>query len=116
MNNNEIKDNFNTSNIHSVEFNLLDGQVDIILRSLELYGFNLDYMLNNDDSSDEVKQEKMAMLKYTYEQILSSRAEQTVSQSNNNNKLSAFGEILSSHAFKKDENADNEKSKNFKVV
>ena len=32
---------FDTNNIHSVELNLLDGQVEIILRALELYGYNL---------------------------------------------------------------------------
>ena len=39
----EVK--FDTNNIHSVELNLLDGQVEIILRALELYAYNLDYML-----------------------------------------------------------------------
>ena len=42
----EFDGNFDTNNIHSVELNLLDGQVEIILRALELYGYNLDYMLN----------------------------------------------------------------------
>ena len=65
---NELNKNSDINNIHSVELNLLDGQVDIILRGLELYGFNLEYMLNSSDSSDEMKQEKMALLKYTYEQ------------------------------------------------
>ena len=36
--------NFDTENIHSVELNLLDSQVDLILRSLELYGYNLEFM------------------------------------------------------------------------
>ena len=77
---NELNKNFDINNTHSVELNLLDGQVDIILRGLELYGFNLEYMLNSSDSSDEMKQEKMALLKYTYEQILASRAEQVADQ------------------------------------
>ena len=55
---------FNINNIHSVELNLLNGQVKIILRSLELYGYNLEYMLNSGESSDEAKQEKIALLKY----------------------------------------------------
>ena len=71
---------FDTDNIHSVELNLLDGQVEIILRALELYGYNLEYILNSNDSSDELKQEKIAMLKYTYEQVLSSQAEQVNSK------------------------------------
>ena len=33
----EFDGKFNTNNIHSVELNLLDGQVEIILRALELY-------------------------------------------------------------------------------
>ena len=60
----EVK--FDTNNIHSVVLNLLDGQVEIILRALELYGYNLDYMLNSNDSSDDTRQEKLALLKYTY--------------------------------------------------
>ncbi len=49
---------FNINNIHSVELNLLNGQVKIILRSLELYGYNLEYMLNSGDSSDEANKKK----------------------------------------------------------
>ena len=32
----EFDGNFDTSNIHSVELNLLDGQVELILRDLDL--------------------------------------------------------------------------------
>lgn len=86
---------FDIDNIHSVELNLLDGQVEIILRALELYGYNLEYILNSNDSSDELKQEKIAMLKYTYEQVLSSQAEQVNSKANNLDNLSSFGKLLS---------------------
>lgn len=48
--------------IQSVTLNLLNGQVDIILRSLELYGYNLEYMLDSIDGSDTNKEEKIAML------------------------------------------------------
>ena len=85
---NELNKNFDINNIHSVELNLLDGQVDIILRGLELYGFNLEYMLNSSDSSDEMKQEKIALLKYTYEQILASRAEQVADQVEESDNIS----------------------------
>lgn len=68
--------NFDTNNIHSVELNLLSGQVELILRSLELYSYNLEFMLNTDETSEDAKQEKLATLKYTYEQVLSSLAEQ----------------------------------------
>ena len=79
----ELEANFDINNIHSVELNLLDGQIEIILRSLELYGYNLEYMLNSTDSTDDTKQEKLALLKYTYEQVLVSQAEQVDSKSNN---------------------------------
>ena len=104
---NELNKNFEINNIHSVELNLLDGQVDIILRGLELYGFNLEYMLNSSDSSDEMKQEKIALLKYTYEQILASRAEQVadqVEESDNISNLSVFGKILGNKSKETEEN------------
>lgn len=85
---------FNIKNIQSVELNLLNGQVEIILRSLELYAYNLEYMLNSTDSTDNKKQEKIAMLKYTYEQILSSQAEQVNGKSNNIDNIPDFGKIL----------------------
>lgn len=51
-------------------------------------------MLNSTDSIDELKQEKTALLKYTYEQILASQAEQVDSKSNNIGNLSSLGKIL----------------------
>ena len=45
--------------------------------------------------SDETKQEKIALLKYTYEQVLSSQAEQVQSKSNNTDNLSSLGKLLS---------------------
>ena len=92
---NDTNKNFNINNIHSVELNLLYGQVEIILRGLELYGYNLEYMLNGNDATDEQKQEKISMLKYTYEQVLASQAEQVNSKSNNLDNLSSFGKLLS---------------------
>lgn len=86
---------FDTNNIHSVELNLLDGQVELILRALELYGYNLEYMLNGTDATDEQKQEKISMLKYTYEQVLASQAEQVDTKANNLDNLSSFGKLLS---------------------
>ena len=106
-----MKDNkFDVKNIHSVELNLLDGQVDIILRGLELYGYNLEFMLDSSDSSDETKQEKMAMLKCTYEQILASRAEQVSNESNNN--LTAFRKIMAENSFQE----HTEEKGKFKVI
>lgn len=102
---------FNINNIHSVELNLLNRQVEIISRSLELYGYNLEYMLNSGESSDEAKQEKIALLKYTYEQILASKAEQNTSKSNNTNNLSVFGKL-----FLKDSKEDIKANTSFKIV
>jgi hypothetical protein len=90
----EFDGNFDTNNIHSVELNLLDGQVEIILRALELYGYNLDYMLNSNDSSDDTRQEKIALLKYTYEQVLATQAEQIESKSNNTDNIPEIGKLL----------------------
>ena len=85
---------FDINNIHSVTLNLLDGQVELILRALELYGYNLEYMLNGSNTSDEEKQEKIAMLKYTYEQVLSSLAEQVNGKSDNIDNLSSLSKNL----------------------
>ena len=98
MENNEA--NFDVNNIHSVELNLLDGQVELLLRSLELYGYNLEFMLNSSDSSDDNKQEKLALLKYTYKQILASQAEQVQSKSNNIDNLSNLGKNLIKNGLK----------------
>ena len=88
----EVK--FDVNNIHSVELNLLDGQVEIILRALELYADNLDYMLKGKDSSDELRQEKTALLKYTYEQVLATQAEQVASKSNNIDNIPEIGKLI----------------------
>ena len=85
--------NFDTNKIQSVELNLLNGQVEILLRSLELYGYNLEYMLNSTDSENEIKEEKLALLKYTYEQILSSQVEQVNGKSNNIDNISNIGNM-----------------------
>lgn len=90
----EFDGNFDINNIHSVELNLLDGQIEIILRALELYGYNLDYMLNSNDSSDNARQEKIALLKYTYEQVLATQAEQVASKSNNTDNIPEIGKLL----------------------
>ena len=80
--NEEVK--FDFENINPVEFRLLDGQVDIILRALELYVYNLDYMLNCEKAEDEERQKKIAKVKYTYELVLSAKAEQANGQTKDN--------------------------------
>lgn len=56
-----------STNINKITFSLLECQVEIILRSLELYAFNLHYTysLENDDFLN-------TMIYHTYEGILSS--------------------------------------------
>ena len=90
----DFNGNFDTNNINSVELNLLNGQVEIILRALELYGYNLEYMLNGSDSSEELRQEKIALIKYTYEQVLATQAEQVNGKSNNTDSLPNLGKKL----------------------
>ena len=80
--NEEVKFDFN--NIHPVDLRLLDGQVDLILRALELYEYNLEYMLDGEKSSDDERQKKLAMLKYTYEQVNTKR--------NNTDNLTTYGQ------------------------
>lgn len=86
--------NFNLDNIQSVELNLLNGQVEIVLRALELYGYNLEYMLNSTDATDDTRQEKIALIKYTYEQVLASQAEQINGKSNITDNLPNLGRNL----------------------
>ena len=98
---------FNVDNIQSVNLNLLNGQVELVLRGLELYGYNLEYMLNsNDSSTDEQKQDKISMLKYTYEQVLASQAEQIETKANSPENLNSFGKLLN-----KDSSTENGKLK-----
>lgn len=75
---------YNLLSIVSVNLNLLDGQVELILRALELYGYNLEYMLDGSNETSDYKQEKIAKLKYTYEQILATQAEQVNGKSVDN--------------------------------
>ena len=53
-----------------------NGQVEIILRALELYKYNLNYMLDTEKCSDTERQEKLAMVQFTFEQVLSIQSEQ----------------------------------------
>ena len=86
------KDAFDVNNINPVELRLLNGQVDLILRAIELYSYNVEYMLNSSDATNDERQEKIAMLKFTYEQILATQAEQVNGKSNNaENDLSSLG-------------------------
>ncbi len=84
---------FNSENIKPVELTLLNGQVDIILRSLELYSYNLEFMLNSNDTSNNERQEKLAMTKYTYEQVLAIQAEQVYGKVDNSSNSALVNQI-----------------------
>lgn len=63
---------------------------------MELYTYNLKYMVNSNDDeiSVEQKQEKTALLKYTYEQVLATQAEQVVSKRNNMDNIPEIGKSI----------------------
>lgn len=83
---------------------ILNGQVDILLRALELYGYNLEFMLDITDSSNENKEEKLALLKFTYEQILATQAEQVNGKKDNLDNLSNLGKMFSKNLNSLDSN------------
>ena len=94
MNNSEA--NFNLDDINPVEMKMLSEQVDIILRALELYGYNLEFMLNTNGESisNKEKDKKLMMLKFTYEQVLATQAEQVNGKADNMDNISDFGKLL----------------------
>lgn len=49
-------------------------------------------MLDGEKSSDDERQKKLAMLKYTYEQVLSDQAEQVNIKRNNTDNLNTYGQ------------------------
>lgn len=95
---------FDDKSIVPVVLELINGQVDIILRSLELYGYNLEFMF---DSSTNEREKKISQLKYTYEQILSSQAEQVNGKSDNLDKIKQFKGFAGLYSLKNDEKSTN---------
>lgn len=67
---------FNTENINFLEIKLLEGQVDLILRALELYAFNLHntWGLEVDNDLQELRN---ALLFHTYEGLISIKTNNT---------------------------------------
>ena len=91
---NKAKAKFDSKSIQPVELRLLNGQVDLLLRSLELYSYNLEYMLDTENSNDDERQEKIAKIKYTYGQLLSSQAQQVNGKENNQDNLTEYGRTM----------------------
>ena len=67
---------FDVNNIKSVELNLLDSQIDLILKSLMFYKYSLEYVADEFTDSYEERQRELAKVFYTYEQINLEKAEQ----------------------------------------
>ena len=51
-------------------------------------------MLNGSDSSEELRQEKIALIKYTYELLLTAQAEQVNGKEDNIDNLPTLGKKL----------------------
>lgn len=60
-----------------VELKLVNAEVDLILRALELYNYNLEYMLSGSDVKDvNEREDKIALIKAVYHQVLAIQAKQ----------------------------------------
>ena len=63
---------FNTDNIIYKQIKLLDGQIDIILKALELYAFNLHNTWGVEVDSD-LNELRNALLFHTYESLIAQK-------------------------------------------
>lgn len=74
--------NSNQKDLQFIDLRLQNGQVELILRAMELYGYNLKFMVNDTDITTEERSRKQAKLEYTYQQILAIQAEQLNNKAN----------------------------------
>ena len=74
--------NSNQKELQFIDLRLQNGQVELILRAMELYGYNLKFMVNDTDITTEERSRKQAKLEYTYQQILAIQAEQLNNKAN----------------------------------
>lgn len=77
-----INDNSNQKDLQFIDLRLQNGQVELILRAMELYGYNLKFMVNDTDITNEERSRKQAKLEYTYQQIITLQAEQVNGKAN----------------------------------
>lgn len=78
------------SNLEKALFGKLDavakyrknGQVELILRAMDLYGYNLKFIVNDSDITNEERSRKQDKLEYTYQQIITLQAEQVNGKAN----------------------------------
>ena len=80
---------FDINDIKSVQLNLLDSQVDLILNALMFYQYNLEYVASIFCKSEEVRLTELSKVMYTYKQIEASKAEQLYSEDKKINRICA---------------------------
>ena len=61
------KAKFDINDIKSVQLNLLDSQVDLILNALIFYKYNLEYVASMFSESEEERITELSKVIYTYE-------------------------------------------------
>ena len=93
MKNNNSNSDF--KDLQFVDLRLKNGQVELILRSMELYGYNLKFMVNDTDITTEERSITQAKLEYTtYQQILATQAEQVNNKANFHNTNTKMAENM----------------------
>lgn len=83
----ERKAKFDVNDIKSVQLNLLDSQVYLILNALIFYKYNLEYVASMFSESEKERITELSKVIYTYEQINSSKVEQLYSEDNITNGI-----------------------------
>ena len=80
---------FDINDIKSVQLNLLDSQIDLILNALMFYQYNLEYIASIFSESEEKRLTELSKVIYTYKQIEASKAEQLYSEDKKINRICA---------------------------
>lgn len=80
---------FDINDIKSVQLNLLDSQIDLILNALMFYQYNLEYVASIFSESEEERLTELSKVMYTYKQIEASKAEQLYSEDKKINRICA---------------------------
>ena len=80
---------FDINDIKSVQLNLLDSQIDLILNALMFYQYNLEYVAVIFSESEEKRLTELSKVMYTYKQIEASKAEQLYSEDKKINRICA---------------------------
>ena len=78
---------FDINDIKSVQLNLLDSQIDLILNALMFYQYNLEYIAAIFSESEEKRLTELSKVMYTYKQIEASKAEQLYSEDKKINRI-----------------------------